>query len=37
MHTGIKKFKLDFGFNLQNKANLYIKFEHLVLLTNWVY
>ena len=37
MHTGIHKFKSDFCFNLQNKANLLTISKHFVLLTNWVY
>ena len=37
MHTGMNKFKLDFGFNLQNRANLFTISKHFVLLTNWVY
>jgi len=28
---------LDFGFNLQNRANLFTIPKHFVLLTNWVY
>jgi len=36
MHIGIKKFKSDFGFSLQNKANWSTMLRHLVLLTNWV-
>ena len=30
---GIKKFKSDFGFSLQNRANLSTMLRHLVLLT----
>ena len=37
IHTGMNKFKSDFVFILQNKANLYTKSEHLVLLPNWAY
>jgi len=37
MHNGIYKLKLNFGFNLQNRANLSKISEHLVLLSNWVY
>ncbi len=37
MHTEFKKFKSDFGFNLQNKANLSTMLKYLVLLKDWVY
>ena len=37
MHNGIYKLKLNFGFNLQNRAKFSTISEHLVLLTNWVY
>ena len=36
MHTGINKFKLELGFNLQ-KTNLSTKAEYLIFIINWIY